>query len=222
MFLSAAQDPFGARRSGRNETAPKTPGAPDPSYYRLWGLQPLQSQFLRAGEVVMEVWARPEGGSRQALVRVTLRSDRRAFVQARAGVPCCTPAILRRIEIDAELPVGSGEALNRIADDPFWSTLPDAVIEDGQGAVEMLCVGGVSYEFYLLQRDRYAHLRRDCGGAETGSAAEVLAGLIAPALGRDPRFDYLFPRGADFSREKQQHASMLAAGGRLVGPRPRS
>jgi hypothetical protein len=31
----------------------------EPLLYRLWGLQPLQSQILKRGELILEVWARP-------------------------------------------------------------------------------------------------------------------------------------------------------------------
>jgi hypothetical protein len=75
----------------------------DPLLYRLWGLQPLQSQLIKRGELVLEVWARPATGVRQAVIRVTVRRDGRAFVQARAGLGCCTPEIGRRVDIDAEL-----------------------------------------------------------------------------------------------------------------------
>ncbi|WP_236627746.1 hypothetical protein [Caulobacter sp. B11] len=63
--------------------------AVDPLLYRLWGLQPLQAQLVRRGELILEVWARPARGVRQAVVRVTVRRDGRAFVQARAGLGCC-------------------------------------------------------------------------------------------------------------------------------------
>ncbi|HEX8233234.1 MAG TPA: hypothetical protein VF559_07815 [Caulobacteraceae bacterium] len=221
VFLTEAQDPFGRRRASRNETAPRTPGAPEPSYYRLWGLQPLQTQFLRGDEAIMEVWVRTEGGQRQALVRVSVRGDGRSFVQARAGIACCSPTIGRRVDVDAELPPGSAAGLEKLAGHGFWSSLPDVVIDEGDGSVEPLCVGGVSYDFYLLRRDRFARLRRDCGGAEVGEAAEVLGALLGAAVGRDPRFDFLFPRGADFSEARSQHQALLTRGGRLVASKPR-
>lgn len=220
VWLTDVQDPFGTRRASRGEVAPKTPGAPEPSYYRLWGLQPLQIQFLRAGETVMEVWVRPEGGSRQAMIRVTVRSDGRAFVQARAGVPCCSPAINKRVEVDAELPAGEDRRFTALAAHALWTQPKDVVIDDGSGALEPLCVGGNAYDLYLLQQGRFVHARRDCGGAETGSASDVLTALVGAALGRDARFDFMFPRGADFSREKAQHAELVASGGRLAPPKP--
>ncbi len=80
------QDPFQGRRLRKGEQLVPIDNGVDPLLYRLWGLQPLQSQLIKPGELVLEVWARPATGVRQAVVRVTVRRDGRAFVQARAGL----------------------------------------------------------------------------------------------------------------------------------------
>jgi hypothetical protein len=47
-----------AAAARRDELVPIDNGV-DPLLYRLWGLQPLQSQLIKRGELVLEVWARP-------------------------------------------------------------------------------------------------------------------------------------------------------------------
>ena len=42
---------------------------------------------------------------------------------------------------------------------------------------------------------------------------------MGAALGREPRFDVLFPHGADFSHERAAYESLLAHHGRLVAAR---
>jgi hypothetical protein len=115
-----ALDPLGGRRAGRGETSPPIDNGVDPLMYRLWGLQPLQSQLVRRGEAVLEVWARPSRGVRQAVIRITLRRDGKAFVQARAGLGCCEPAIARRIAFDEALSPEKAAAVRAVLDDPMW------------------------------------------------------------------------------------------------------
>ena len=65
----------------------------------------------------LEVWVRPSRGVRQAVIRITLRRDGRAFVQARAGLGCCAPQIDRRVDIDTELPAEQIPGLKAISGD---------------------------------------------------------------------------------------------------------
>jgi hypothetical protein len=215
-----AKDPLGDRRASRSEAAAPARdlgNGVEPLLYRLWGLQPLQLQLVRGGEAVIEAWVRPSGGVRQAVIRVTVRRDGRSFVQARAGFGCCRPEILRRVDIDQELPAGAGEPFLALAQDAVWSQPAEVIAaEKGVGAVESVCVNGVSYDLTLLTAGSARHLRRNCDSVEIGSIAGALSPVIAAALGRDPLFDYLFPRGADFSAQAQAYDGFIAAGGRLT------
>lgn len=212
---SAEQDPFYGRRLARGETLAPIDNGVDPLLYRLWGLQPLQSQLIKRGELVLEVWARPSQGVRQAVVRVTVRRDGRAFVQARAGLGCCTPEIGRRVDIDAELAPQQIPPLKALLDDPLWSQPRSVTIDYGGGAVESVCLDGISWDVTLLVPGRARHLRRACDDAEVGSIAPALAAALSAASGRDARFDVMFPRGGDFSRQRQAYASLVASGGAL-------
>ena len=58
-----------------------------------------------------------------------------------------------------------------------------------------------------------------CERAEIGQVADALETAVRAALGQDTRIDVLFPRGADFSREKTAYAALLERGGRLVAAR---
>jgi hypothetical protein len=53
------QDPFQGRRLRKGEQLVPIDNGVDPLLYRLWGLQPLQSQLIKPGGLVLEVWARP-------------------------------------------------------------------------------------------------------------------------------------------------------------------
>ena len=217
--VSEAQDPLAGRRAGREGFKPHpTLEATEASYHRLWALPPLQAQLVRRGESIIEIWVRPEGGQRQAVIRVTSRADGRGFLQARAGVACCRPEITRRVDVDIELEPGWAARLTKVAEDPAWGQLEDVVIDEGDDALEALCVGGVSYDLYRVTHETATHLRRDCGAPEEGSVAGVLEPVIGAALGRDPRFDLVFPRGADLSAQKAAYRALLAAGGRLAAP----
>jgi hypothetical protein len=209
------QDPFQGRRLRPGETLVPIDNGVDPLLYRLWGLQPLQSQLIKRGELVLEVWARPATGVRQAVVRVTVRRDGRAFVQARAGLGCCTPEIGRRVDIDAELATQQVAPLKALIGDPLWSQPRSVIVDYGGGAVEPVCLEGVSWDVTLLVPGQARHLRRACDDAEVGSIAPALAAALSAASGRDARFDAMFARGGDFSRQQKAYDSLIASGGRL-------
>lgn len=208
-------DPLAGRRLGRKEQPIPIDNGVDPLLYRLWGLQPLQTQLVRGGELVLEAWARPARGVRQAVVRVTVRRDGRAFVQARAGLGCCTPEIGRRVDINAELPDDRIPALKALAGDPAWGQPRSVIVEYGGGAVEGVCVDGVSWDVTLLVPGQARHLRRACDDAEVGSIASVLSAVVGAAAGRDPLFDAVLPRGGDFSRQAAAYADLKTQGGQL-------
>lgn len=208
-------EPLSNRRLGKGEQPIPIDNGVEPLLYRLWGLQPLQSQVLRKGELILEVWARPARGVRQAVVRLTLRRDGRAFVQARAGLGCCTPEIGRRVDINAELAEPQIATLRTISADPAWSQPRAVIVDYGGGAVSALCVDGVSWDVTLLVPGQARHLRRACDDAEVGSIARILAVAVGAAAGRDPRFDAVTPQGADFSRQQRAYDALIAGGGAL-------
>jgi len=208
-------EPLYNRRPGRDEQPIPIDNGVPPLLYRLWGLQPLQSQVLKRGELILEVWGRPARGVRQAVVRITLRRDGRAFVQARAGLGCCTPEIGRRVDIDAELSAPQVAPLKTLPADPAWSQPRSVIVDYGGGAVSALCVDGVSWDVTLLVPGQARHLRRACDDAEVGSIAGILSTALGATVGRDPRFDAVLPRGADFSRQQRAYDDLLASGGRL-------
>ena len=212
-------DPLGARRPPRNAGA--IPAPVDASVYRLWGLMPLQTQVLRRDETVYEVWVRPVDANRQAVVRVTLRTDDRVFLQARAGRGCCGPGVGRRVDIDRELPREQAAAFRALRTDPLW-TQPRHVLVQEEGAVSAICVDGASYDLVRAELRRSVHLRRSCDPAEIGSAARVLRAVIGAALGVDPRFDAAIKGGAGFEREAREYAALQARGGRLAPKADRS
>lgn len=217
------QDPFQGRRLRKGEQLVPIDNGVDPLLYRLWGLQPLQSQLIKPGELVLEVWARPATGVRQAVVRVTVRRDGRAFVQARAGLGCCTPEIGRRVDIDAELATQQIPPLKALLGAPMWAQPRSVIVDYGGGAVDPVCLEGVSWDVTLLVPGQARHLRRACDDAEVGSIAPALAAALSAASGRDARFDAMFARGGDFSRQQQAYDSLIALGGRLkpgTGSRP--
>lgn len=212
----AELEPLYNRRLGRDERPVTIDNGVEPLLYRLWGLQPLQSQIVRKGELILEVWARPARGVRQAVVRVTLRRDGRAFVQARAGLGCCTPEIGRRVDINAELADIQIAPLKALPGDPVWSQPRSVIVDYGGGAVSALCVDGVSWDVTLVVPGQARHLRRACDDAEVGSIAAILSAAIGATAGRDPRFDAVLPRGADFSAQRRAYDDLLASGGRLA------
>lgn len=209
-------EPLYNRRLDHDERPIPIDNGVAPLLYRLWGLPPLQSQVLKRGELILEVWARPARGVRQAVVRVTLRRDGRAFVQARAGLGCCTPEIGRRVDINAELADVQIAPLKLVPGDPAWGQPRSVIVDYGGGAVSALCVDGVSWDVTLLVPGQARHLRRACDDAEVGSIARILAATIGAAAGRDPRFDAVLPRGADFSRQAAAYEALIRSGGRLI------
>lgn len=210
------QEPLYNRRLAKTDRPVPIDNGVEPLLYRLWGLQPLQSQILRKGELILEVWARPARGVRQAVVRVTLRRDGRAFVQARAGLGCCTPDIGRRVDIDAELGEPQITPLRSLTVDPAWSQPRSVSVDYGGGAVSALCVDGVSWDVTLVVPGQARHLRRACDDAEVGSIARILSVAVGAAAGRDPRFDAVLPRGGDFSRQALAYEALLGSGGGLI------
>jgi hypothetical protein len=72
----------------------------------------------------------------------------------------------------------------------------------------------------LVERARAVHLRRACGGPEIGSVADILSAVIGASLGKDLRFDVVFPRGADFSGDRKAFQELATTGGRLLKRRP--
>lgn len=210
-----AADPLGGRRAGRGERPLPVDNGVDPLMYRLWGLQPLQSQMVRPGEAVLEVWARPAQGVRQAVVRVTLRRDGKAFVQARAGLGCCEVGIGRRIAFDEPLEPDRAAAVKAVVADPMWDQPRYVTTVEADGTTLTLCVDGVSWDVTLATPGRSRHLRRLCLDEETGSIAPALQAALGAALGREPRFDVVFPRGGDFSSARRVYQDLIARGGRL-------
>ena len=211
----AELEPLANRRLGKGEQPIPIDNGVEPLLYRLWGLQPLQNQILREDELILEVWARPARGVLQTVIRLTLRRDGRAFVQARAGLGCCAPEIGRRVDINAELGAEAAKALRVVAADPAWDQPRSVIVDYGGGAVSALCVDGVSWDVTLLARGQARHLRRACDDAEVGSIASILVQAVGASLGRDARFDAAFSRAADFSRQQRAYADLLASGGRL-------
>ncbi|WP_374575833.1 hypothetical protein [Phenylobacterium sp.] len=215
-----ARDPLAGRRVDRWGAPAAVDNGVDPLLYRLWDLPPLQSQILYGDELVAEVWMRPSGTVRQAVARVVLRRDGKGFVQARAGLACCAPAIQRRVEIDAELPPEAVGPLRALADDPLWKAPRFVRVAEGGGAADAVCVDGAAYDLTLMTARGAVAEHRACDPAAVGQAADVLAAVLGAALGHDPRFDVIFPGGADFSREKSAYQALTAQGGALRAAPP--
>ena len=213
-----AINPLGNRRIRRGERPPaqNIPNGVPPLLYRLWDLTPLQDQLVRGDETIVEVWARPSETVRQAVVRVTFRGDGRAFVQGRAGLGCCEPQIARFVEFDQELPADRAAAVRATIQDPAWGQPPIAEIFESDGAtVSQLCVNGVSYDANLVVANAARTLHRACSGEQVGSIAPILTAVLSAALGYDPRFDVVFPRGTDFSQDRRDYEALVARGGGL-------
>lgn len=215
-----AANPLGGRRLRRGEALPTSPSNVAPSTYRLWGLMPLQWQVLRDDEMILEVWTRPSDTVRQTVIRVTVRRDEKVFVQGRAGLACCDALIGRRVGFDAELPEGSAARFRALAKDPAWMS-PRDVLVAYPGAAEAVCVEGVGYDLTLVARGWSRSLHRACDPAEIGEAADILEAVLSAALGHEPRFDVLFPKGADFAQARAAYRGLIAEGGRLK-PNPQA
>lgn len=212
---SEASDPLGGRRIPRGQRLAPIDNGIDASTYRLWGLMPLQWQVLRGGEMILEVWVRPANSVRQAVARVIVRRDGRAFVQGRAGLACCEAGITRRIGFDAELPARSAQTFLALRDHPMWSTPRLVTVDEGGGVAEGICVNGTSYDLTLVVPGRSRSLHRACDETEYGQVADALEPALRAALGHDSRFDILFPGGVDFSRARAAYQDLLAHGGTL-------
>lgn len=212
--LPEAADPLAGRRVPRDAAPARRLGA-DPLLYRLWGLPPLQAETLKPGEEILEVWVRPSLTVRQSVIRVVVRRDGDAFVQARVGLGCCTPEIGRRVGFDAKLEPGWAGRLLKLKDDPLWDAPRDVRVVEEEGATDAICVNGVAYDLVLATADRARSVRRACDQAEVGQAADVLEAVLGAALGHEPRFDVAFPRGADFAADRHAYQALVAGGGSL-------
>lgn len=210
-------DPLGGRRLSKRDGAARLGfnNGVEPSLYRLWGLQPLQALSVRRSETIFEAWYRPSGSARQAVVRIILRDDGRAFLQGRAGLGCCSPEIARRVDINAELPNDTRQTLLRLRDDPLWLQPRHVVVTEGGEALSSVCVEGASYDLTLVDDRRAVHLRRACDPVELGSVSPALQAVIGAALGRDRRFDAVFA-SQDFAGSGQAYRESIAAGGGLI------
>lgn len=209
-----AADPLAKRRIPRGSALPPVDNGVDASTYRLWGLMPLQWEVLYPGEMILEVWVRPSNSVSQAIVRIIVRRDGKAFVEGRAGVACCEADISRRVGFDAELPPGSARPFLALRDDPAWSS-PRMVRVETAGQAGGLCVNGLSYDLTLLVRGSARTLHRACDDAAVGQVADILEPTLRAALGHDPRFDVLFHDKIDFSEERTAYRDLLAQGGSL-------
>jgi hypothetical protein len=212
--IPEAADPLSGRRIPRGSHLAPVRNGIDASTYRLWGLMPLQWEVHYPGEMILEAWVRPSNSVAQAVVRVIVRRDGKAFVEGRAGLACCEAGIARRMGFDAELPAGSAQAFLALRDAPFWSS-PRLVRVESAGEAEGLCVNGVSYDLTLLVRGEARSLHRACDDAAIGQVAGALEPTLRAALGHDPRFDILFHGRIDFSRERAAFKALLAQGGSL-------
>lgn len=216
-----AADPLAGRRLARGERPIAIDNGYEPLLYRLWGLQPLQNQAPRGGEMILEVAVRPATSVRQSLIRVTVRRDGDVFVQGRAGLGCCEAEIGRLVRFDAKAPAGSAARFLALRESPLWDAPRDVRVAEGGGASDAVCVDGTSYELTLVVPGRSRSVRRACDSAEVGQAAEVLEAAFAAALGHEPRFDVLYPTGADFSAARRAYEGLVAEGGTLR-PAPNS
>ena len=216
-----AADPLAGRRPGRGEPAIAIDNGYDPLLYRLWALAPLQNQILRGGEMILEVAVRPATSARQSLIRVIVRRDGKAFVQARAGLGCCEPGIARRVGFDAELPAGSAAKFLALREDPLWDAPREVRVAEASDTADALCIDGTSYDLTLVVPGKSRSVRRACDSAEVGQAADVLEAALGAALGHEPRFDVIYPTGAGFASARSAYRQLIAEGGQLK-PAPRS
>ena len=214
-----AADPLGGRRMGRRERMIPVDSGVDPSTYRLWGLTPLQWQLVRGDEAIVEVWVRPARSVRQSVVRITLRRDGKALVQARAGLACCAPAIARRVAFDTELAASQVPALKALKASPLWTAPRDVQVIEGPDIAEGVCIDGTAYDLTLVVAGRARSVRRACDSAAVGQAADVLEPVLRAALGHDPRFDVIYPGGFELAKARVAYRDLLAHGGALKADR---
>lgn len=209
-----AADPLGGRRIRRSEDLVQADNGVAPSTYRLWGLMPLQWQLVRGEEMVLELWTRPANSVRQTVTRVTVRGDGDVFVQSRAGLACCEAGIGRRMGFDAKLPAGSAARFLALRTLPLWRSPRDVRVVE-PGAADAVCLAGAFYDITLAVPGRSVTLHRACDPAEVGEAADVLEAVLGAALGHDPRFDVIFPGGANFANARSAYRGLIEGGGRL-------
>jgi hypothetical protein len=215
VLPAEAAEPLGGRRLGSRERLIPMDSGVDPSTYRLWGLIPLQWQLVRGEEMILEVWVRPALSVRQSVVRITVRRDGKAFVQARAGLACCEADIARRMGFDAELPAGQAQAFLALKALPLWAAPRDVRVSEGPDIAEGVCVDGTAYDLTLVTAGRARSLRRACDSAAIGQAADALEPALRAALGHDPRFDVIFRGSFDLSTAREAYRDLLAHGGAL-------
>ncbi|HKR89976.1 MAG TPA: hypothetical protein VJS38_17550 [Phenylobacterium sp.] len=218
---SEAADPLGGRRLPRGKRLAAIDNGVDASTYRLWGLMPLQWQVMRGNEMILEVWVRPSRNVRQAIVRITVRDDGRAFVQGRAGYACCEAGVSRRVGFDAELPAGAAQAFLALRDIPIWASPREVQAVRNASTTETVCVSGVGYDLTLLTADRARSLHRECDDVAVGQVADVLEPALKAALGQEPRFDVMFHNRIDFALDRQAYQE-FATGGGILKPSPHS
>ena len=222
---SEAADPLGGRRIPRGERLPRVEQGVDASTYRLWGLMPLQWEVMKGGESIIEMWVRPAGSVRQSVIRITVRDDGKAYVQARAGFACCEAGIGRRIAFDEELPPGSAKTFEGLAALPVWNAPRMIRVDQGGGAASEVCVDGVAYDLTLVTRDKVRSLHRACDDAAIGQVADILEPVLKAALGHDSRLDVLYRGGANFGSERSAFQELAKNGGAIkpdttARPRP--
>jgi hypothetical protein len=216
-----AADPFGGRRLPRGKRLPGIDNGVDASTYRLWALMPLQWQVLHGDEMILEVWVRPSRNVRQAITRITVRDDGRAFVQGRVGYACCEAGIGRRVGFDAELPAGSAQTFLALRDNPMWASPREVQAVHDASTTETVCVSGVGYDLTLLTARGSRSLHRECDDVAVGQVADALEPALRAALGHEPRFDVMFHDRVDFALERQAYQE-FAAGGGVLKPSPNS
>lgn len=207
-----AADPLAGRRLGRGERFIPIDNGVDGATYRLWALQPLQVQLVRGSEMILEVWMRPATSVRQTVIRVTLRRDGEAFVQARAGYACCEAGIARRVGFDVAT---DGAPFRALRDHPMWEAPRDVRVSEGGGVSDAICVDGTAYDLTLVVAGRARSLRRACDAAEVGQVADALEAAFRAAQGHEPRIDLLLPRDTDMASARKAHADLIAGGGAL-------
>jgi hypothetical protein len=97
---------------------------------------------------------------------------------------------------------------------PLWASPRDVRVVE-PGAADTLCLEGAFYDITLVVPRRSVTLHRACDPAEVGEAADVLEAVLGAALGQDPRFDVIFPGGANFANARGAYRELVEGGGRL-------
>jgi hypothetical protein len=173
--------------------------------------------------MILEVWVRPSRNVRQAITRITVRDDGRAFVQGRVGYACCEAGIGRRVGFDAELPAGAAQTFLALRSDPIWASPREVQAVHDKSTTETICVSGVGYDLTLLTAQGARSLHRECDDVAVGQAANALEPALRAALGHEPRFDVMFHNRIDFALERQAYQEFASGGGVLkASPNSRS